>query len=98
MAFELGGYTVIVATVALILHIFAAVAWVGGMFFAVVVLRPASGPLDPATRLALWQRVFERFFPWVFTAIVLLLLSGYAMVFGVFGGFAAAGLHIHIMQ
>jgi uncharacterized membrane protein len=98
MAFELAGYTVIVATVALILHIFGAVVWVGGMFFALVVLRPASGPLDPATRLALWRRVFERFFPWVFAAIVLLLLSGYAMIFGVFGGFAAAGLHIHIMQ
>ena len=28
----------------------------------------------------------------------MLLLSGYALVFGVFGGFAAAGLHVHLMQ
>ena len=86
------------ATTALILHVFSAVIWVGGMFFALLVLRPASGPLDPATRLALWERVFSRFFPWVFAAIVLLLASGYAMVFGVFGGFRGAGLHVHIMQ
>ena len=86
------------ATAALILHVLSAVIWVGGMFFALLVLRPASGPLDPAARLALWERVFGRFFPWVFAAIVLLLASGYAMVFGVFGGFRGAGLHVHIMQ
>ncbi|MBV8775625.1 MAG: CopD family protein, partial [Alphaproteobacteria bacterium] len=98
MAVEVGNNIVLIATVALILHIVSAVVWVGGMFFALLALRPATGPLDPPVRLALWQRVFERFFPWVFAAIVLLLLSGYAMVFGVFGGFANAGLHVHIMQ
>ena len=98
MAVEVGNNIVLIATVALILHIVSAVVWVGGMFFALLALRPATGPLDPPVRLALWQRVFERFFPWVFAAIALLLLSGYAMVFGVFGGFANAGLHVHIMQ
>ena len=39
-----------------------------------------------------------RFFAWVIAAIVLLLASGYAMIFGVFGGFAGVGLHVHIMQ
>jgi uncharacterized membrane protein len=86
------------ASAALILHIFSALVWVGGMFFAVLVLRPASGALDPGVRLALWRRVFERFFPWVFAAIVLLLLSGFAMIFGVFGGFANIGIHINIMM
>ena len=90
--------SVAIATIALILHIVSAVGWVGGMFFALVVLRPASGPLDPAARLALWQRVFGRFFPWVIAAIALLLVSGYAMVFEVFGGFAGIGLHVHLMQ
>jgi uncharacterized membrane protein len=98
MAAEIADSTAAVATVALILHVLSAVVWVGGMFFALVVLRPASGPLDPSLRLALWQRVFGRFFPWVIAAIVLLLLSGYAMVFGVFGGFAHLGLHVHLMQ
>ena len=32
------------------------------------------------------------------TAIVLLLASGYILIFGVFGGFAGAGLHVHLMQ
>ena len=90
--------TVALATTALTLHIFSAVVWVGGMFFALLMLRPAAGPLDPAARLALWERVFGRFFPWVFAAIVLLLASGYAMVFGVFAGFKGIGLHVHIMQ
>ena len=90
--------TVALATVALILHVLSAVAWVGGMFFALLMLRPALGPLDPVVRLALWERVFSRFFPWVFAAIVLLLASGYAMVFGVFAGFRGIGLHVHIMQ
>src|SRR5665213_969378 len=30
--------------------------------------------------------------------IALLLISGYAMVFGVFGGFARIGIHVNIMQ
>jgi uncharacterized membrane protein len=90
--------TAAVATVALIAHIVAAVVWVGGMFFALLVLRPASGPLDAAARLQLWQRVFTSFFAWVFAAIVLLLTSGYAMVFCVFGGFGRIGLHVQIMQ
>jgi uncharacterized membrane protein len=46
----------------LAIHTLAAVIWVGGMFFAHVVLRPSAKPLDPATRLALWERVLGRFF------------------------------------
>ena len=98
MAVEVGNSTILVASIALILHILSAVVWVGGMFFALIVLRPASGALEPAARLALWRGVFERFFPWVFAAIALLLLSGFAMIFWVFGGFAGIGLHINLMM
>jgi uncharacterized membrane protein len=90
--------TVSLATVALTLHVWSAVVWVGGMFFALLILRPASAPLEPSIRLTLWERVFGRFFPWVFATIVLLLASGYAMVFGVFAGFHGIGLHVHVMQ
>jgi uncharacterized membrane protein len=90
--------TIAIATIALILHTIGAVIWVGGMFFALIVLRPASGPLDPGPRLALWLRVFDRFFPWVIATIVVLLLSGFAMVFGVFNGFAGVGSHVHVMM
>ena len=80
------------------LHVLAAVVWVGGMFFAYMVLRPAAGPLEPADRLPLWYRVFGRFFPWVWASIVLLLISGYGMLFRAFGGFAGAPLHVNVMQ
>jgi uncharacterized membrane protein len=87
-----------IATVSLILHTLSAVVWVGGMFFAHQVLRPAAVMLEPAPRLMLWSRVLGRFFAWVFAAIVLLLLTGYAMVFGLYAGFAGIGLHVQLMQ
>jgi len=79
-------------------HIVAAVIWVGGMFFALVVLRPSTGPLDPPTRLALWQRVFARFFPWVWGAVAVLFISGFAMVIWGFGGFTKIGTYVHVMM
>ena len=82
----------------LIVHILAAVVWVGGMFFAHQVLRPAAGALDSAVRLTLWARVLGRFFAWVFAAIVLLLASGFGLVSGVYGGFAGIGLYIQLMM
>src|ERR1700739_4396865 len=86
------------ATAALTVHILSAVVWVGGMFFAHQVLRPAAATLEPGPRLTLWSRVLGRFFAWVFAAIVLLLLTGYAMVFGLYAGFAGIGLHVQLMQ
>src|SRR5690242_9056842 len=84
--------------VGLLFHILAAVIWVGGMFFAHVMLRPSVAPLEPAQRLALWRRVFSRFFPAVWLTIIALLGSGYGMVLFGMGGFANARLHVHIMQ
>jgi uncharacterized membrane protein len=84
--------------IALILHILAAVIWVGGMFFAYLVLRPAAAAqLQPPERLSLWANVFARFFPWVFAAIALLLLTGFWMVLWFYGGFAAVGLYVKLM-
>src|SRR5262249_48837130 len=87
-----------IATVALILHALSAVVWVGGMFFAHQVLRPAAAAVDPGLRLLLWSRVLGRFFAWVIAAIVLLLVTGYTLVFAVFGGLSRVGIHIHLMQ
>lgn len=83
--------------VGLLLHILAAVIWVGGMFFAHVMLRPSVGPLEPAVRLALWRRVLGQFFAWVWACIAALLASGYGMV-AAFGGFGAVAVYIDIMQ
>jgi uncharacterized membrane protein len=83
---------------AILLHVLAAVIWVGGMFFAYMALRPvAASQLEPPLRLALWAGVFGRFFPWVFAAIATLLASGYWMVLSYYRGFANVGLHVHIM-
>jgi uncharacterized membrane protein len=85
-------------TILVTLHVLAAVVWVGGMFFAYMVLRQSAGPLEPPLRLALWYRTFRRFFPWVWASIVLLLVSGYAMIFLYLGGFAGTELHVYVMQ
>lgn len=81
-----------------LIHALAAVIWVGGMFFAYVVLRPAMGFLQPPDRLRLWNGVFQRFFPLVWGAIAVLFGTGYHMIFAEFGGFDQAGLYIHLMH
>ncbi len=88
-----------VLPIALALHALAAVVWVGGMAFAYGVLRPVAGEVLAApARLQLWCGVFGRFFPAVWLAIVVLLVTGYYMTLGAFGGFAQAGMHIHVMH
>ena len=83
---------------ALALHLLGAVIWVGGMFFAYLALRPATAALEPPQRLSLWAQTLSRFFVWVKLSIIVLLASGYWMILNAFGGFANAGLHIHIMN
>jgi uncharacterized membrane protein len=83
---------------ALTLHILSAVVWVGGMFAAYVCLRPAAGALEGPARLTLWRNFFAKFFIWVWVAVLLLLGSGYWMMFSTFGGFAHAPFYINLMQ
>jgi uncharacterized membrane protein len=85
-------------TFALTLHMLSATVWVGGMFAAYVCLRPAAGSLEPPQRLTLWRGFFQRFFPWVWLSIVLLLVTGYWMLVNYFGGFANAPPYVNYMQ
>jgi uncharacterized membrane protein len=85
-------------TIAIALHVLAAVIWVGGMFFAHMFQRPAAARQEPLQRLTLWRHTFTGFFPWVWGSIVVLLATGYWMLFAVHGGFGGAGIHIHIMH
>ena len=80
------------------LHALAAIIWVGGMGFAIMSLRPAAGPLDGPVRLGLWQRVFLRFFVWVWIAVIVLPVTGYVMVWGQWGGLGSMPLHAHLMH
>jgi uncharacterized membrane protein len=77
----------------LLLHILSAVIWVGGMFFAHQMVRPSVAPLDAPVRLGLWRRIFDKFFSWVWAAIILLLASGLTMQ-----GMGVDGLHVQIME
>ncbi|MGI8527786.1 MAG: CopD family protein [Pseudolabrys sp.] len=85
-------------TLPLALHILAATVWVGGMFAAYVCLRPAAGVLEGPQRLKLWRGFFQRFLPWVWVSVVVLLASGYWMMLTTFGGFKGAPLYINLMQ
>jgi uncharacterized membrane protein len=62
------------------LHLLCAVVWVGGMFFAYVVLRPSMIAIEPPQRMLLHTRVFKTFFLVVWHAMPLILLTGFAMV------------------
>lgn len=77
-----------------LLHLFSVLVWVGGMFFAYMVLRPAAAELlPPPDRLRLWQGVLTRFFNWVWLAIFLLLSSGFYMVY-LYGGFTSVPRYV----
>jgi uncharacterized membrane protein len=76
-------------TLSLFLHLLSVVVWVGGMFFAYMVLRPvAASVLEPPQRLTLWAGVFGKFFPWVWVSVTLILLTGLHMLMKL-GGAAA---------
>ncbi len=80
------------------LHILSAVVWVGGMFFAYTILRPvAAAMFEPPRRLQLWLKLFDKFFVWVWGAVILLPVTGVAMVMQGFGGFGSSPPYIHVM-
>jgi uncharacterized membrane protein len=95
---EAGDPAMFLQSVAVALHVVGAVVWVGGMFLLYVCLRPALGTLDPPQRFRLMRGTLAKFLPFVWAAILLILASGYWMLFVTFGGFSQVGMHIHWMQ
>lgn len=80
-----------------LIHVLAVMLWVGGIFFAYMVLRPtAVEVLQPPERLQLWDKAFKRFFKWVWGLIYLFLVSGFYMVYQ-FGDLAHVPPYIHLM-
>ena len=80
-----------------LLHLLSVLIWVGGMFFAYVILRPtAVETLEPPHRLRLWVGVFRRFFQWVWGAIAAILLTGLYMM-SLFGSMGGSPLYVHLM-
>ena len=69
-----------------LIHLLAVLIWIGGMFFAYVVLRPAAlEVLEAPQRLRLWDAVLRRFFDWVWGVVGALLVSGLYMIY-LYGG------------
>ena len=79
-------------------HVLCAVVWVGGMFFAYVVLRPSLSVLEPGQRIALHGQIFRRFFLIIWHAMPLIILSGLVMIFAVFGGMAGLRWNVNVMM
>jgi uncharacterized membrane protein len=66
------------------------------MFFAWMCLRPvAAVQLEPPARLKLWAAVFARFFPWVWAAVVAILISGLVTLLAT--GMKQAPIYWHLM-
>jgi len=84
--------------VAIALHVVAAMVWIGGLFFAYIILRPSANALEAPQRLQLWAGVFKRFFPWVWMAIVVLMITGYLLIFNWFNGFGSSPAYVHLMH
>ncbi|MBH1957979.1 MAG: DUF4149 domain-containing protein [Burkholderiales bacterium] len=76
------------------LHVLAAMAWLGGISFMLFALRPAATDLlAPPQRLPLIAQTLKRFFRLVWITIIVLLLTGLAMLLGVGMKNAPAGWH-----
>jgi uncharacterized membrane protein len=81
------------------LHTLAALIWVGGMFFAWMILRPAAmAALEGPARLKLWANVFQRFFVWVWVAVLVLPISGVGLLHLRFSGFETAPRYVQVMM
>ncbi len=80
----------------LLLHLLAAMAWMGGMFFAYFCLRPSAAEvLEPPKRLPLWLATLGRFLRYMSIAVLLILASGLGMLLP--AGFQAAPAGWHVM-
>lgn len=80
-----------------VLHVLGVVIWVGGMFFAYMVLRPvASQVLSSPQMLKFWQSVFSIFFHWVWLSITVILASGLHMI-SEMGGFGRLPFNVYLM-
>jgi uncharacterized membrane protein len=75
-------------TFVLPLHTLAVIVWLGGLFLLCVSFYPSVRQLESATALSLWHRILSLFFIWAWISMLLILVSGIAMIFLAFGGFS----------
>jgi uncharacterized membrane protein len=82
----------------LALHLLSAAIWVGGMFYAILVLRVGLAVLDAGPRLQVQLVTLKKFFFYVWHVMPIMIITGWAMVFVVYGGFAVLPWSINAMQ
>ena len=85
------------SSIALLLHLVAINIWVGGSFFAIVILGRVIKKLETQQQLVVWQLVLKRFFLWAWIAVAVLLGSGIALIQLRYAGFQNIPLHILLM-
>ncbi len=84
--------------VLLALHLLAASAWVGGMAYALIVLRPALSVLDATPRLQIHMLTLKRFFLVVWHAMPIMLLSGWGMIVAAGWNMGHLPWYVNVMQ
>lgn len=81
----------------LAIHFLSGAVWVGGMFYALIVLRPALNILDNAPRMQMHMNTLKRFFLIVWHVMPLMFLTGFGMIFSAWGGLSVLPPSIHAM-
>ena len=85
-------------SIAISLHVLFVVLWVGGMAFAMLVLRPiVADQLEPSQQATFMTAVLNRFFILVWHAAIIIPVTGFWAIFAGYGGFSTVGPHIHYM-
>ncbi len=84
--------------IVLAVHLLGMAAWLGGMAYALLVVRPSLGLLDPTPRMSVHLQTLRRFFRLVWHVMPVVLLTGWAMLLGREGGFAHAPWYVNAMQ
>ena len=84
--------------VVLALHLLAVTLWVGGMAYALLVLRPRLGLLDATPRMNVHLQTLRRFFRLVWHVMPIALITGWSMLVFKEGGFAHAPWFVNTMQ
>ncbi len=84
--------------VVLALHLLGIVVWVGGMAYALLILRPSLGLLDATPRMNVHLQTLRRFFRMVWHVMPIVLITGWLMLVFREGGFALAPWYVNTMQ
>ncbi|MBB2175925.1 CopD family protein [Gluconacetobacter johannae] len=81
----------------LAIHLTGMAAWVGGMVYAVFVLRPSLSLLDATQRASVHLQTLGRFFRIVWHTMPMVLVTGWLMILHE-GGFAVVSWQVNAMQ